>query len=68
MTRGIKNTLFDEKLGGTVHLALGQSYPETGGLNSSALHWDMVCDLRQSGEVWVDDVLFLKNGKILVER
>jgi aminopeptidase len=66
MTRGIKNTLFDEKLGGTVHLALGASYSETGGLNQSALHWDMVCDLRQSGEVWVDDVLFLKDGKILV--
>jgi aminopeptidase len=66
LTRAIKNTLFDEKLGGTVHLALGQSYPETGGLNSSALHWDMVCDLRRSGEVWIDDVLFLKNGKILV--
>lgn len=67
VTRGIKNTLFDEKLGGTVHLALGQSYPETGGLNSSALHWDMVCDLRRSGEVRVDDTLFLKNGKIVVE-
>jgi aminopeptidase len=66
MTRGIKNTLFDEKLGGTVHLALGASYPETGGLNNSALHWDMVCDLRQSGEVRVDDTLFLENGKILV--
>ncbi len=66
MTRGIKNTLFDEKLGGTVHLALGASYPETGGLNHSALHWDMVCDLRRSGEVWVDDVLFLKDGKILI--
>jgi aminopeptidase len=66
MTRGIKNTLFDEKLGGTVHLALGASYPETGGLNHSALHWDMVCDLRQSGEVWVDDTLFLKDGKIVV--
>lgn len=64
--RGIRNTLFDEKMGGTVHLALGSSYPETGGVNQSALHWDMVCDLRSSGEVWVDDVLFLKNGKILV--
>ncbi len=58
---------FDEKLGVTVHLALGASYPETGGLNSSALHWDMVCDLRQTGEVWVDDVLFLKNGTLLIE-
>ncbi|HZR39857.1 MAG TPA: aminopeptidase [Ktedonobacteraceae bacterium] len=66
ITRGTKNILFDEKIGGTVHLALGASYPETGGVNKSALHWDMVCDLRQSGEVWVDDILFLKDGKILV--
>ncbi len=64
--RGIRNTLFDEKMGGTVHLALGSSYPETGGVNQSALHWDMVCDLRHNGEVWVDDVLFLKDGRILV--
>jgi aminopeptidase len=64
--RGTKNVLFDEKMGGTVHLALGASYPETGGVNQSALHWDMVCDLRQKGEVWVDDVLFLKEGKIVV--
>jgi aminopeptidase len=64
--RGIRNTLFDEKMGGTVHLALGSSYPETGGVNQSALHWDMVCDLRRCGEVWVDDVLFLKEGKIVV--
>jgi len=61
-----KNTLFDEKMGGTVHLALGNSYPETGGLNHSALHWDMICDLRQQGEVWIDDVLFLKDGKHLI--
>jgi aminopeptidase len=64
--RSTKNVLFDEKMGGTVHLALGASYPETGGVNSSALHWDMVCDLRHNGEVWVDDVLFLKDGKFLV--
>ncbi len=66
VTRSIKNTLFDEKIGGTVHLALGASYPETGGLNHSALHWDMVCDLRKEGQVWIDDVLFLKDGKLLV--
>ncbi len=47
-------------MGGTVHLALGNSYPETGGRNHSALHWDMICDLRTKGEVWVDDTLFLK--------
>jgi aminopeptidase len=66
VVRSTRNVLFDEKMGGTVHLALGASYPETGGVNVSALHWDMVCDLRDKGEVWVDDVLFLKDGKILV--
>ena len=64
--RSTKNVLFDEKMGGTVHLALGASYPETGGVNESALHWDMVCDLRQRGEVWVDGVLFLKDGTIVI--
>lgn len=66
VNRSTKNILFDEKMGGTVHLALGSSYPETGGLNTSSLHWDMICDLRTTGEVWVDDILFLKDGKILV--
>jgi aminopeptidase len=66
VTRGTQNILFDEKMGGTVHLALGSSYPETGGVNQSALHWDMICDLRQSGEVWIDDTLFLKDGNILI--
>ena len=45
------HTLFDEKIGGTMHLALGKSYPESGGQNQSALHWDLVCDLRQGSEV-----------------
>jgi aminopeptidase len=61
-----RNILYDEKIGGTIHLALGRSYPESGGLNVSALHWDMVCDLREQGEVWVDDELFLKNGKYVL--
>src|SRR5579864_2253771 len=61
-----RNTLYDEKIGGTVHLALGRSYPESGGLNLSALHWDMICDLRQQGEVWVDGESFLKNGKLVL--
>jgi Leucyl aminopeptidase (aminopeptidase T) len=61
-----KEILFDEKMGGTIHMALGASYPETGGVNQSALHWDMICDLRTQGEVWIDDTLFLKNGKVLV--
>jgi aminopeptidase len=61
-----RNILYDEKIGGTIHLALGRSYPESGGLNVSSLHWDMVCDLRQQGEVWVDGELFLKNGKFVL--
>jgi aminopeptidase len=64
--RFTKNTLFDEKIGGTIHLALGKGYPESGSKNQSAIHWDMVCDLRQGGEVRVDGTLFLKDGKILI--
>ncbi len=63
ITRFTRNVLFDEKIGGTVHLALGASYPATGGQNQSALHWDMVCDLREGGEVWVDGALFAKDGQ-----
>ncbi len=66
--RSIGNTLFDEKIGGTIHMALGNSYPETGGKNVSALHWDMICDLREAaggGEVIVDGVTLLKDGKLL---
>jgi aminopeptidase len=69
ITRGIRNILFDEKIGGTVHLALGNSYPETGGKNVSALHWDMICDLRLEaggGEVWVDDEIFMRDGQFLI--
>jgi len=64
--RFTKNTLFDEKIGGTIHIALGKGYPESGSKNKSAIHWDMVCDLRDGGEVRVDGTLFLKDGKILV--
>ena len=52
--RPIGAILFDEKIGGTVHLALGRSYPETGGTNDSAVHWDMICDLRQGGRLSAD--------------
>jgi aminopeptidase len=64
--RFTKNTLFDEKIGGTIHLAVGKGYPESGSKNKSAIHWDMVCDLRKGGEVRIDGTLFLKDGKILV--
>ena len=56
-----------KRIGGTIHLALGKGYPETGSKNSSAIHWDMVCDLRQGGRVEVDGETFLENGKILVD-
>lgn len=61
-----RNILFDEKIGGTIHIALGKGYPESGSRNDSALHWDMVCDLRQNGEMWVDGKLFMKKGKIRI--
>jgi len=57
-----KNTLFDEKIGGTIHLAVGSGYPETGSKNVSSLHWDMMCDLRKYGEVYADNELIYKNG------
>ena len=60
--------LFDEKIGGTVHLALGESYPESGGVNTSALHWDMVCDLRRGGEVYADGELVYRGGRFLDGR
>jgi len=58
-----RNTLFDEKIGGTVHLAVGASYPETGGKNESGLHWDMVCDLRKGGRITLDGEVIYKDGK-----
>ena len=54
ITRWTKNILLDEKIGGTVHMALGLGYPETGSQNTSAIHWDMICDLRQGGEATAD--------------
>ena len=58
--------LLDEKIGGTIHLALGASYPESGGKNDSAVHWDMVCDLRRGGRITVDGDTLMEDGKLLV--
>jgi len=63
--RFTRNILFDEKIGGTIHLAVGQSYPETGGKNRSSLHWDMIKDLRQGGALYVDGKLFQKDGRFV---
>ncbi len=62
ITRFTGNILFDEKIGGTIHMALGNSYPETGGLNKSAVHWDMICDMRRDSEIRVDGDLLYKDG------
>jgi aminopeptidase len=64
ITRYTKNTLFDEKIGGTVHFALGAGYPETGNSNQSGLHWDMVVDLRQGGYAEIDGVKVNEDGRI----
>jgi aminopeptidase len=59
------NVLFNEKLGGTVHLAIGRSYAETGGKNESSVHTDLVCDLRDGGELYADGELIQQNGRFL---
>lgn len=61
-----RSILFDEKIGGTIHMALGSSYPQTGGQNRSAVHWDMICDMRDGSQIWVDDELFYENGRFMV--
>jgi aminopeptidase len=63
--RFTQNLLFDEKIGGTMHVALGSSFEELGGLNRSALHWDLVCDLREDGEVYADGELVWRAGHFL---
>jgi aminopeptidase len=60
------NILFDEKIGGTVHMAIGEGYLETGSQNKSAVHWDMICDMRNDSEILVDGELFYKNGEFVV--
>ena len=62
-----KNTLFDEKIGGTFHAAVGAGYPETGNHNESGLHWDMVCDLRQGGTITVDGEVIHQDGKFVFD-
>jgi aminopeptidase len=64
--RGTRDVLLDEKIGGTVHMAVGASYPECGGQNRSAVHTDLVCDLRQGGRIEVDGGLFQENGRFVV--
>jgi aminopeptidase len=60
-----QNMLFDEKIGGTIHFAVGSGYPESGSKNESGLHWDMLCDMADS-EITLDGDLFYKNGKTVI--
>ncbi|MGB7587368.1 MAG: aminopeptidase [Solirubrobacterales bacterium] len=64
--RGTREVLLDEKIGGTVHMAVGRSYPESGGVNESAVHTDLVCDLRRGGKIIVDGEDFQVDGKFVV--
>lgn len=61
-----KNMLFDEKIGGTIHMAVGACYPETGGKNESSVHWDMLADMRDGGQIFADKELVYENGKFII--
>jgi len=65
INRFTRNILFDEKLGGTFHIALGAGYPETGSRNTSTIHWDMICDMRKGSEMWVDGTVIYRDGKFI---
>jgi aminopeptidase len=64
--RGTREVLLDEKIGGTVHMAVGKSYPESGGVNESAVHTDLVCDLRLGGTIAVDGQVMQQDGRFVV--
>jgi len=63
--RFTKNILFDEKIGGTIHMAIGQSYLQAGGKNQSSVHWDMIADMQDGGEIFADGEKIYENGKFL---
>lgn len=66
--RFTKDILFDEKIGGTIHLAVGRAYPESGGTNISAIHWDMIKDLRKDGKILLDGEVVAENGKFKIDE
>ena len=68
ITQFTGNILFDEKIGGSFHIALGAGYPETGSKNKSAIHWDMICDLREDSEILADSQPFYKNGVFVFKK
>jgi aminopeptidase len=66
LTRFSHDILLDEKIGGTVHIALGRAYPGVGGVNQSAIHWDIVKDMRREGQIFLDGRLIFENGSMLI--
>ena len=66
INRMTKNILFDEKIGGTIHLAIGQSYKHTGGMNESVVHWDMITDMTKDGEIFADGELVYEKGRFII--
>ncbi len=66
VTQATKNILFDEKIGGTVHMAVGQSYYHTGGQNQSSIHWDLITNMSDAGQIFADDELIYKDGQFLI--
>lgn len=66
INRFIKNMLFDEKIGGTVHMAVGAAYPHTRGVNESSVHWDLLADMNDGGEIYADGELIYRNGKFII--
>lgn len=66
ITKFTKNMLFDEKIGGTIHMAVGATYPETGGTNESPIHWDLLADMTNGGEIFADGEVIYKNGKFII--
>lgn len=67
INRFTKQILFDEKINNSFHMALGRSYPETGGQNVSAIHWDLICDMSGGGEIRVDDALLYRDGDFVID-
>ncbi len=66
INRITKNILFDEKMGGSIHMAIGQSYLQCGGKNESSIHWDMITDMKNGGEIYADGEIVYKNGEFLI--
>jgi len=66
ISRATKNILFDEKIGGTIHMAIGQTYIQTGGMNRSSIHWDMITDMKKEGQIWADGTLIYEKGKFII--